>query len=89
MKLKDLVKGTKVTDNKIAHKEVPIDKLDAMLNYQRDIDMKRVEKLSSDEYFDENEVDEVKVSVREDGSMKVWSAYYCNFKDERMDDCTV
>lgn len=71
MKLKDLVKGTKVTDNKIAHKEVPIDKLDAMLNYQRDIDMKRVEKLSSDEYFDENEVDEVKVSVREDGSMKV------------------
>ena len=71
MKLKDLVKGTKVTDNKIAHKEVPIDKLDAMLNYQRDIDMKRVERLSSDEYFDENEVDEVKVSVREDDSMKV------------------
>lgn len=25
MKLKDLVKGTKVTDNKIAHKEVPIE----------------------------------------------------------------
>lgn len=71
MKLKDLVKGTKVTDNKIAHKEVPIDKLDSMLNYQRDIDMKRVERLSSDEYFDENEVDEVKVSVREDDSMKV------------------
>lgn len=71
MKLKDLVKGTNVTVNKIAHKEVPIDKLDAMLNYQRDIDMKRVEILSSDEYFDENEVDEVKVSVREDGSMKV------------------
>lgn len=71
MKLKDLVKGTNVTENKIAHKEVPIDKLDAMLNYQRDIDMKRVEMLSSDEYFDENEVDEVKVSVRKDGSMKV------------------
>ena len=71
MKLKDLVKGVNVTENKIAHKEVPIDKLDAMLNYQRDIDMKRVEMLSSDEYFDENEVDEVKVSVREDGSMKV------------------
>ena len=31
------------------------------------------------------EVDEVKVSVREDGSMKVCDgqAYYCNFKDER------
>lgn len=71
MKLKDLVKETKVTDNKIEHKEVPIDKLDAMLDYQRDIDMKRVERLSDDEYFDENEVDEVKVSVREDGSMKV------------------
>ena len=71
MKLKDLVRGVNVTENKIAHKEVPIDKLDAMLNYQRDIDMKRVEMLSSDEYFDENEVDEVKVSVREDGSMKV------------------
>ena len=69
MKLKDLVREVNVTENKIAHKEVPIDKLDAMLNYQRDIDMKRVEMLSSDEYFDENEVDEVKVSVREDGSV--------------------
>ena len=71
MKLKDLVRGTNTTDGKIAHKEVPIDKLDAMLNYQRDIDMKRVELISSDNYFDENEVDEVKVSVRQDGSMKV------------------
>lgn len=73
MKLKDLVRETNIKGIriKIEHKEVPIDKLDSMLNYQRDIDMKRVEKLSSDEYFDENEVDEVKVSVREDGSMKV------------------
>ena len=29
MKLKDLVRGTNTTDGKIAHKEVPIDKLDA------------------------------------------------------------
>ena len=73
MKLKDLVKVTNAKEIriKIEHKEVPIDKLDSMLNYQRDIDMKRVEMLSSDEYFDENEVDEVKVSVRPDGSMKV------------------
>lgn len=71
MRLKDLVKGTNVIEGKIDHKEVPIGKLDAMLNYQRDIDMKRVAMLSSDEYFDENEVDEVKVSVRQDGSMKV------------------
>lgn len=71
MRLKDLVKGTNVIEGKIDHKEVPIEKLDAMLNYQRDIDMKRVAILSSDEYFDENEVDEVKVSVRQDGAMKV------------------
>lgn len=71
MKLTDLVKGAKVNSNKIGHKDVPIEKLDSMLNYQRDIDMKRVELLSSDDVFDENEVDEVKVSVREDGSMKV------------------
>lgn len=71
MKLTELVKGIKTTNNKIGHKDVPIEKLDSMLNYQRDIDMKRVELLSSDDVFDENEVDEVKVSVREDGSMKV------------------
>lgn len=70
MKLKELMSKM---DGKIRveHKDVPIEKLDSMLDYQRDIDMNRIELISSDEIFDENEVDEVKVSVRMDGSMKV------------------
>lgn len=70
MKLRDIMNKM---DNKtrIEHKDVSIEKLDSMLDYQRDIDMGRVELISSDEIFDENEVDEIKVSVRFDGSMKV------------------
>lgn len=70
MKLKELVTGITSEKNN-EHKEVQIDKLDAMLDYQRDIDMKFVEEKSRDDIFDENEINEVKVSVRKDGSMKV------------------
>lgn len=56
---------------KIERKSVPIDKLDSMLNYQRDIDMAFVEEKSRDDVFRESEVSIVLVSVRSDGSMKV------------------
>lgn len=56
---------------KIERKSVPIDKLDSMLNYQRDIDMAFVEEKSRDDVFRESEVSVVLVSVRPDGSMKV------------------
>lgn len=56
---------------KIERKSVPIDKLDSMLNYQRDIDMAFVEEKSRDDVFRESEVSVVLVSVRLDGSMKV------------------
>lgn len=68
MKLRDVV--TEI-EKKVEHKDIPINQLDSMLNYQRDIDMAFVEKKSSDDEFDEKEVDEVKVSVRSDGSYKV------------------
>ena len=75
MKLKEMLKVTGNTnDNKRGKKErkrVPIDKLDSMLDYQRDIDMAFVEEKSRDGVFDENEVSIILISVRPDGSMKV------------------
>ena len=75
MKLKEMLKVTGNTnDNKRGKKErkrVPIDKLDSMLDYQRDIDMAFVEEKSIDGVFDENEVSIILISVRPDGSMKV------------------
>lgn len=68
MKLRDVV--TEI-EKKVEHKDIPINQLDSMLDYQRDIDMTFVERKSSDDEFDEKEVDEVKVSVRSDGSYKV------------------
>ena len=75
MKLKEMLQAVNesngVIEKKIERKRVPIDKLDAMLNYQRDIDMAYVEEKSKDGVFDENSVSIVLVSVRSDGSMKV------------------
>lgn len=71
MKLKDVLNTTPGTEHKIVRKNVPIDKLDAMLDYQRDIDMSFVEEKSRDDVFKECEVSIVLVSVRPDGSMKV------------------
>ena len=75
MKLKEVLKSTnseqKYTEKKIERKQVPIDKLDSMLNYQRDIKMDFVEEKSKDGVFDERNVSIVLVSVRNDGSMKV------------------
>lgn len=72
MKLKEVLKETgKNGKVKIERKSVPIDKLDSMLNYQRDIDMAFVEEKSRDDIFRESEVSIVLVSVRPDGSMKV------------------
>lgn len=68
MKLSEI---TNCTSKKIEHKEIPISKLDSMLDYQRDICMSFVHEKSRDDVFDENELNEVKVSVRSDGSMKV------------------
>lgn len=72
MKLKELLrKNEKAETVKIERKSVPIDKLDSMLNYQRDIDLSFVENKSRDDVFRESEVSIVLVSVRSDGSMKV------------------
>ncbi len=72
MKLKEVLKVTGKSGRiKIERKSVPIDKLDSMLNYQRDIDMAFVEEKSRDDVFRESEVSIVLVSVRPDGSMKV------------------
>lgn len=72
MKLKEVLKASgKSGKIKIERKSVPIDKLDSMLNYQRDIDMAFVEEKSRDDIFRESEVSVVLVSVRADGSMKV------------------
>ena len=72
MKLRDMLNlGYNESKEKVEIKEVPIDKLDSMLDYQRDIDMKFVEEKSRDDVFDEDEVSIVLVSVRPDGSMKV------------------
>lgn len=72
MKLKEVLKVTGKNEKvKIERKSVPIDKLDSMLNYQRDIDMAFVEEKSRDDVFKESEVSIVLVSVRADGSMKV------------------
>lgn len=72
MKLKEVLKASgKSGKIKIERKSVPIDKLDSMLNYQRDIDMAFVEEKSRDDVFRESEVSVVLVSVRPDGSMKV------------------
>lgn len=72
MKLKEVLKVTgKNGKVKIERKSVPIDKLDSMLNYQRDIDMAFVEEKSRDDVFRASEVSIVLVSVRSDGSMKV------------------
>lgn len=72
MKLKEVLKVTGKSGRiKIERKSVPIDKLDSMLNYQRDIDMAFVEEKSRDNVFRESEVSIVLVSVRADGSMKV------------------
>lgn len=72
MKLKEILKANGKSGRiKIERKSVPIDKLDSMLNYQRDIDMAFVEEKSRDDVFRESEVSVVLVSVRLDGSMKV------------------
>lgn len=72
MKLKEVLKTSGKSGRiKIERKSVPIDKLDSMLNYQRDIDMAFVEEKSRDDVFRESEVSVVLVSVRPDGSMKV------------------
>lgn len=72
MKLKEVLKASGKSGRiKIERKSVPIDKLDSMLNYQRDIDMSFVEEKSQDDIFRESEVSVVLVSVRPDGSMKV------------------
>lgn len=72
MKLKEVLKVSGKSGRiKIERKSVPIDKLDSMLNYQRDIDMAFVEEKSRDDIFRESEVSVVLVSVRPDGSMKV------------------
>lgn len=68
MKLKDVVADI---EKKVEHGDIQIEKLDSMLDYQRDIDMGFVEEKSRDNVFDKNEVDEVKISVRPDGSFKV------------------
>ena len=72
MKLKEMLQSTGINRRiKVERKRVPIDKLDSMLDYQRDIDMAFVEEKSRDDVFDENEVSIVLISVRQDGSMKV------------------
>lgn len=72
MKLKEVLRATGKTGRiRIERKSVPIDKLDSMLDYQRDIDLAFVEEKSRDDVFREDEVSLVLVSVREDGSMKV------------------
>lgn len=72
MKLKEMLQSTGINGRiKVERKRVPIDKLDSMLDYQRDIDMAFVEEKSRDDVFDENEVSIVLISVRQDGSMKV------------------
>ena len=72
MKLKEMLQSTGINGRiKVERKRVPIDKLDSMLDYQRDIDMAFVEEKSRDDIFDENEVSIVLISVRQDGSMKV------------------
>lgn len=72
LKLKKALKETEEKiEKKIERKRVPIDKLDSMLNYQRDIDMHFVEENSKDGIFEESKVSIVLVSVRVDGSMKV------------------
>jgi hypothetical protein len=72
MKLKEVLKTSGKSGRiKIERKSVPIDKLDSMLNYQRDIDMAFVEEKSRNDVFRESEVSVVLVSVRSDGSMKV------------------
>ena len=74
MKLKEAIKTTNtkgLVEKKTERRSVPIDKLDSMLNYQRDIDMQFVEEKSKDGIFKESNVSIVLVSVRADGSMKV------------------
>lgn len=74
MKLKEALKTTNtkgLVEKKTERRSVPIDKLDSMLNYQRDIDMQFVEEKSKDGIFKESNVSIVLVSVRADGSMKV------------------
>ena len=74
MKLKEMLKVTNtkgLVEKKTERKRVPIDKLDSMLDYQRDIDMQFVEDNSKDGIFKESKVSIVLISVRSDGSMKV------------------
>lgn len=72
MKLKELLQTENGTvEKKREFKNIPIDKLDSMLDYQRDIDMAFVERKSSDEEFDEKEISTVLISAREDGSFKI------------------
>lgn len=75
MKLKEMLRTTNAangtSEKRVERKRVPIDKLDSMSNYQRDIDMDFVEQNSKDGVFKESKVSIVLVSVRPDGSMKV------------------
>ena len=72
MKFKEMLKSTgNNTKGKIEIKKVPIEMLDSMLNYQRDINMDYVNENSADGVFREDAVSIVLVSVQSDGSMKV------------------
>ena len=68
---KNINLNEKCDSKMIEHLQVPIDFLDSALDYQRSINMKFVKEKASDEVFDEREVEEVKVSARRDGTMRV------------------
>lgn len=52
------------------YKNIPLDELESMADYQRPINMAFVEEKSSDENFDKDAVECPKVSVRNDGTKK-------------------
>ena len=53
------------------HVELPIEFLNSALSYQRKINKSFVYEKSKDEVFDEREVEEIKVSARQDGSYRI------------------
>lgn len=58
--------------NKITeHISLPIECLNSALSYQRKINKAFVNEKSKDEVFDEREVEEIKVSARQDGSYRI------------------
>lgn len=70
MKLIDITKNSNI-QKKIEHVTVNIPELDSMLSFQRQINMEFVNERSKDGVFDSKLVNEVKVSVRADGSKRV------------------